>query len=115
MAFRGIQSTNLISNDVGFSDPLLILNKDSSLPTDVGWLGKIGPISYAGFVRDHETNSFWLIDSVDLTPNSLNSINAGEVTKGDLHVKTLTVDTIIGGGLTSTLSGLLPPAFITSS
>lgn len=106
MAFRGIQSTNLISNDVGFSDPLLILNKDSSLPTDVGWLGKIGPITYAGFVRDHETNSFWLIDSVDLTPNSLNSINAGEITKGDLHVRTLTVDTIIGGGLSSTLSGL---------
>ena len=106
MAFRGIQSTNLISNDVGFSDPLLILNKDSSLPTDVGWLGKIGPITYAGFVRDHETNSFWLIDSVDLTPNSLNSINAGEVTKGDLQVRTLTVDTIIGGGLSSTLSGL---------
>lgn len=106
MAFRGIQSTNLISNDVGFSDPLLILNKDSSLPTDVGWLGKIGPITYAGFVRDHETNSFWLIDSVDLTPQSLNTINAGEVTKGDLHVRTLTVDTIIGGGLTSTLSGL---------
>ena len=106
MAFRGIQSTNLISNDVGFDDPLLILNKSSSLPTDVGWLGKIGPITYAGFVRDHETNSFWLIDSVELTPNSLNSINAGEVTKGDLHVKTLTVDTIIGGGLTSTLSAL---------
>jgi hypothetical protein len=106
MAFRGIQSTNLISNDVGFSDPLLILNKDSSLPTDVGWLGKIGPISYAGFVRDHETNSFWLIDSVELTPNSLNSINAGEITKGDLHVRTLTVDTIIGGGLSSTLSSL---------
>ena len=85
MAFRGIQSTNLISNDVGFNDPLLILNKDSSLPTDVGWLGKIGPVSYAGFVRDHETNTFLLIDSVDLTPNTLNSINAGEVTKGDLQ------------------------------
>ena len=106
MAFRGIQSTNLISNDVGFSDPLLILNKDSSLPTDVGWLGKIGPITYAGFVRDHETNTFILIDSVDLSPNTLNSINAGEVTKGDLAVRTLTVDTIIGGGLNSTLSGL---------
>ena len=106
MAFRGIQSTNLISNDVGFSDPLLILNKDSSLPTDVGWLGKIGPISYAGLVRDHETNTFWLIDSVDLTPQSLNSINAGEVTKGNLQLGTLTVDTIVGGGLTSTLAEL---------
>jgi hypothetical protein len=101
MAFRGIQSTNLISNDVGFNDPLLILNKESSLPTDVGWLGKIGPISYAGFVRDHETNTFLLIDSVDLTPNSLNSINAGEVTKGDLSVKTLTADTVIAGNIPS--------------
>ena len=99
MAFRGIQSSNLISNDVGFADPLLILNKDSSLPTDVGWLGKIGPITYAGFVRDHETNTFLLIDSVDLSPNTLNSINAGEVTKGDLAVKTLTADTIIAGNL----------------
>ncbi len=99
MAFRGIQSTNLISNDVGFNDPLLILNKDSSLPTDVGWLGKIGPITYAGFVRDHETNTFLLIDSVDLSPNSLNSINAGEVTKGDLSVRTLTADTIVAGNL----------------
>ena len=27
MAFRGIQTTNIISTDVGFSDPLLILNK----------------------------------------------------------------------------------------
>ena len=99
MAFRGIQSTNLISNDVGFNDPLLILNKDSSLPTDVGWLGKIGPITYAGFVRDHETNTFLLIDSVDLSPNTLNSINAGEVTKGDLSVRTLTADTIVAGNL----------------
>ena len=99
MAFRGIQSSNLISNDVGFADPLLILNKDSSLPTDVGWLGKIGPITYAGFVRDHETNTFLLIDSVDLSPNTLNTINAGEVTKGDLAVKTLTADTIIAGNL----------------
>ena len=99
MAFRGIQSTNLISNDVGFNDPLLILNKDSSLPTDVGWLGKIGPITYAGFVRDHETNTFLLIDSVDLSPNSLNSINAGEVTKGDLSVRTITADTIVAGNL----------------
>ena len=99
MAFRGIQSTNLISNDVGFNDPLLILNKDSSLPTDVGWLGKIGPITYAGFVRDHETNTFLLIDSVDLSPNTLNSINAGEVTKGDLSVRTLTADTIIAGNI----------------
>lgn len=99
MAFRGIQSSNLVSNDVGFADPLLILNKDSSLPTDVGWLGKIGPITYAGFVRDHETNTFLLIDSVDLSPNTLNTINAGEVTKGDLAVKTLTADTIIAGNL----------------
>ena len=106
MAFRGIQATNLITNEVGFDDPLLILNKSSSLPQDVGFLGKIGPISYAGLVRDHETNQFWLIDSVDLTPQSLNSINAGEVTKGNLALGTLTVDTIIGGGITSTLSGL---------
>lgn len=106
MAFRGIQSSNLVSNDVGFADPLLILNKDSSLPTDVGWLGKIGPITYAGFVRDHETNTFLLIDSVDLSPNTLNTINAGEVTKGDLAVRTLTADTIIAGNIPSTLSDL---------
>ena len=41
MAFRGIQSSNLISNEVGFADSKVILNKDSSLTTDVVFLGRI--------------------------------------------------------------------------
>ena len=30
MGFRGIQSTNIISTDVGLTDPLLILNKSGT-------------------------------------------------------------------------------------
>ena len=99
MAFRGIQSSNLISNEVGFADSIVILNKDSSLPTDVGFLGRIGPSTYAGLVRDHETNSFLLIDSVDLTPQSLNQVSAGAVTPGNITVGTLTATTLIAGNL----------------
>ncbi len=99
MAFRGKQSTNLRGKDVGSNHPLPILEKESSLPTDVGWLGKIGSITYAGFVRDHETNTFLLIDSVELTPQSLNSINASAITKGSITVGTLTADTLVAGNL----------------
>jgi hypothetical protein len=99
MAFRGIQSSNLISNEVGFADSIVILNKDSSLPTDVGFLGRIGSSTYAGLVRDHETNSFLLIDSVTLTPQSLNQVSASAVTPGNITVGTLTATTLIATNL----------------
>ena len=98
MAFRGIQATNIISNTVGFSDPIFVTNKDGSTPTDVGFLGKIGPTHYAGLVRDAETNSFLLLDSISLSSSTVNDVNAldGTIIKGDLHVSSLTANTIVG-------------------
>ena len=108
MAFRGIQTTNIISTDVGFSDPLLILNKDGIQATDVGFLGKLGPTTYAGLVRDSETSNFLLLDSIELAPSTINDVNAldASIVKGSITVGTLTADTIIAGNLPSTLSDL---------
>jgi len=101
MAFRGIQTTNIISTDVGFSDPLLILNKDGIQATDVGFLGKLGPTTYAGLVRDSETNNFLLLDSIQLSPSTINDVSAldASIVKGSITVGTLTADTIIAGNL----------------
>ena len=108
MAFRGIQTTNIISTDVGFSDPLLILNKDGLQATDVGFLGKLGPTTYAGLVRDSETNNFLLLDSIQLSPSTINDVSAldASIVKGSITVGTITADTIIAGNLPSTLSDL---------
>ena len=35
MGFRGIQSTNIISTDVGLTDPLLILNKSGTTAVEL--------------------------------------------------------------------------------
>jgi hypothetical protein len=108
MAFRGIQTTNIISTDVGFSDPLLILNKDGIQATDVGFLGKLGPTTYAGLVRDSETSNFLLLDSIELAPSTINDVSAldASIVKGSITVGTLTADTIIAGNIPSTLSDL---------
>ena len=94
MAFRGIQTTNIISTNVGLSDPLLILNKDGSTATDVGFLGKIGPTSYAGLVKDSATNEFLLLGSITLSSNTVNDVSAldASIVKGDIAVGTLTGD-----------------------
>ena len=94
MAFRGIQTTNIISTDVGLTDPLLILNKDGSTATDVGFLGKIGATSYAGLVKDSATNEFLLLGAITLSPNTVNDVSAldASIVKGDISVGTLTGD-----------------------
>jgi len=101
MAFRGIQTTNIISTDVGFSDPLLILNKDGLQATDVGFLGKLGPTTYAGLVRDSETSNFLLLDSIQLAPSTINDVSAldASIVKGNITVGTITADTIVAGNL----------------
>ena len=107
MAFRGIQATNIISNTVGFSDPIFVTNKDGFEPTDVGFLGKIGPTHYAGLVRDAETNSFLLLDSISLTSSTVNDVNAldGTIIKGDLHVNSLTAYSIVAANVTGNVTG----------
>jgi hypothetical protein len=106
MAFRGIQSTNIISTEVGLTDPLLILNKDSSTAVDVGFLGKIGSNAYAGLVKDSTTEDFILISSINLASTSVNSIDATDLSlvKGDLVVETVTGDLI--GDVTGQVSDI---------
>jgi len=97
MAFRGIQATNIISTDVGLTDPLLILNKGGSTAVDVGFLGKIGSTSYAGLVKDSATDAFLLVGSVTLSPNTINDVSAldASLVKGNITLGTVTADEII--------------------
>jgi len=106
MAFRGIQSTNIISTDVGLTDPLLILNKDGSTAVDVGFLGKIGATSYAGLVKDSATDGFILVGSITLSPNTVNDISALEASlvEGDLTAGSITATSFTGDG--SALTGI---------
>ena len=106
MAFRGIQSTNIISTEVGFTDPVLVLNKDGSTAVDVGFLGKIGSTSYAGLVKDSTTEDFLLIKSISINSSSVNDIDATDLSlvKGDLQVDTVTGDLI--GDVTGQVSSI---------
>tara|TARA_B110000858_G_scaffold193398_1_gene245827 strand:+ start:55 stop:924 length:870 start_codon:yes stop_codon:yes gene_type:complete len=107
MAFRGIQTTNIISTDVGLTDPLLILNKTGDSTTDVGFLGKIGPITYAGLVKDSATNEFLLISQIELSATTVNDVNAldASIVKGSITVGTLTADTIVATNVTGNTAG----------
>jgi hypothetical protein len=107
MAFRGIQTTNIISTDVGLTDPLLILNKSGDSTTDVGFLGKIGPITYAGLVKDSATNEFLLISQIELSATTVNDVNAldASIVKGSITVGTLTADTIVATNVTGNTAG----------
>ena len=106
MAFRGIQSTNIISTEVGFTDPVLVLNKDGSTAVDVGFLGKIGSTSYAGLIKDSSTADFLLIKSISINSSSINDIDATDLSlvKGDLQVETLTGDVV--GDVTGQVSDI---------
>lgn len=110
MAFRGIQATNIISTEVGLSDPLLILNKTGEIQTDIGFLGKIGPTTYAGLVKDAETNNFLLISQIELSATTVNDVNAldASIVKGNITVGTLTADVASTDELTVNDSFILP-------
>lgn len=107
MAFRGIQATNIISTVVGLSDPLLILNKTGEIPTDIGFLGKIGPTTYAGLIKDAETNNFLLISQIELSATTVNDVNAldASIVKGNITVGTLRADTIEASNVTGNTVG----------
>ena len=108
MTFRRIQTNNIISTEVGFTDPVIILNKDGSTPVDIGFLGKIGATTYTGLVKDSDTNQFLLIDSINLDPNSINDISASDLSlvPGHLTVGTLIADNIVNSSIPTTLSTL---------
>ena len=99
MSFRKIQTSNIDTSDAAFSDPILILGKDNSGISDIGFLGKIGINNYAGFVRDAETQTFYVIDGY-IGAESSNQIEAAQITqKGNLSVGVLTADTLVAGNL----------------
>ena len=91
MTFRKIQTTNLVSTDTAFADPLLVLNKDGTVTTDVGFLGRTGADTYTGLVRDSDTSKYILIDSIDFSNQSANDIDAADatLTKATLEIGTL--------------------------
>lgn len=94
MTFRKIQTTNLVSSDTAFTDPLLVLNKDGTVTTDVGFLGRTGTNTYTGLVRDSDTNKYILIDSIDVSNQSSNDISATDasLTKATLEIGTLNTE-----------------------
>lgn len=102
MTFRKIQTTNLVSNETSFTDPILILNKDGTITTDVGFLGKTGTNTYTGLVRDSDTSKYILIDSINMSDQTANDISAvdASLSKATLEVDTLDADTITVNNLT---------------
>lgn len=98
MAFRKIQTTNLTSTDTAFSDPLIILNKENQTVTDIGFLGRIGADTYTGIVRDSQTDTFLLLNSITLSDATVNDVDAldASIVKGNITVGTITADSFIG-------------------
>jgi len=105
MTFRKIQTTNLVSTETAFTDPLIILNKDGTTATDVGFLSRTGNDTYTGLIRDSDTSKYYLIDSIDMTNQATNDISA---TDSSISKATLVLDTIEVTSLTADSSFVLP-------
>lgn len=85
MAFRKIQTTNLISTETSFDDPVLIVNKTSAATdADIGFLAKRGINTYSGIVRDGDDSKFYVVESVTLASASTNNVVPAQVTVGTL-------------------------------
>ncbi len=111
MTFRKIQTTNLVSTETSFADPLLVLNKDGTVSTDIGFLGRTGTDTYTGLVRDSATSKYILIDSIDVANQSSNDISATDASlaKATLEIGTLDVAGSVTIGGTTTVSGNILP------
>ena len=94
MSFRKIQTTNLTSTETSFSDPVIVLGKDNTAPSDIGFLGKLSVNTYSGLVRDFETQKFYLIDNYTST-DSNNSISPISSDKATLVVGALETESFI--------------------
>ena len=115
MSFRKIQTSNIDTSEAAFSDPILILGKDNVGASDIGFLGKIGVNNYAGFVRDAETQTFYVIDGY-IGAESSNQIEAVQITqKGNLTLGVLTADTIIAGNIPTQYTDALARASISAT
>ena len=117
MSFRKIQTTNLTSTETAFTDPLVVLNKDGTTPTDVGFLGRTGSTSYTGIVKDSQTNEFIVVDTITLTSQTTNDINAldASLTKGTVSLGTLKADTIVSPSIPTDVSDLTDTTGLLSS
>ena len=101
MAFRKIQTTNLTSTETSFSDPVIVLGKDNTTPSDIGFLGKLSVNTYSGLVRDYETQKYYLIENYTST-DANNSISPIASDKATLVVGALETDSfIVPNGTTS--------------
>ena len=95
MAFRKVQISNLRSTESSLDDSILVIGKSNTSEVDIGILGKTGPSSYAGLVRDAETSTFYLIDNYT-QPIDNNDIDAENVIlKGNLAVNSIEADVSI--------------------
>jgi len=110
MAFRKFNIQVSKSEVIDFSDNLMVLGKENSSPTDIGFLGKIGTNIYTGLVRDAETNEFLLLDQIQLASTTINDVNAldASIVKGNITVGTLTADTLVTGNVEATSTFMLP-------
>lgn len=97
MTFRKIQTTNLVSTDTAFTDPLIVLNKDGTVSTDVGFLGRSGTNTYTGLIRDSDTSKYYLIDSIDLSNQTTNDISASDssLSKATLVLENVEVEEVV--------------------
>lgn len=95
MAFRKINLHQMADSTVtDFTDSVLVLGKDNTSESDVGFLGKIGTDKYAGLVYDSTTQEFLLIDDVTAT-NTTNDVSSDPATFGDLNLNGIAVNTKI--------------------
>lgn len=92
------------SEIIDFSDSLMVLGKENTSTTDIGFLGKIGSNVYTGLVRDSDDEKFYLIDSVSLASTYVDDVNPLDITTGHLVVDTITANTY--AGLEVSISGL---------
>ena len=101
MSFRKIQTTNLTSTETSFSDPVIVLGKDNTTPSDIGFLGKLSVNTYSGLVRDFETQKYYLIENYTST-DANNNISPTASDKATLVVGALeTQSFIVPNGTTS--------------
>ena len=108
MAFRKINLAVTTSEVVDFTDSLMVLGKGNTSPTDIGFLGKTGPNTYTGLIRDSDEQKFYLIDSVTLTSATPNDVNPLQIQKADLTVNRLEATEFVGditGNVTGNVAG----------
>lgn len=100
MSFRKVNIGNFVNTEkTTLSDSLVIFGNTVS-GNDIGFLGKRAVNTYSGIIRDQDTNSFLVIESITLSDQNINDINAadpsiqlGNLEVSDIQAETATVTT----------------------